>query len=161
MDKSDTPRTEHVLSDAGVFKGHEGLRQLAECENFWQQRPYGTRLYFDEEYPGRYLHRSVLRAAIQAMDSFAEQKNTIERELAALTAQLAEARRDAVVGAAIERAARDLPEYYELEITIERGAASVYLRNPDGETSHIDNDSDNRLAAEINAAIDTAMKEPK
>lgn len=92
MDKSDTPRTEHVLSDAGVFKGHEGLRQLAECENFWQQRPYGTRLYFDEEYPGRYLHRSVLRAAIQAMDSFAEQKNTIEREVTAVTSQLAEAR---------------------------------------------------------------------
>lgn len=78
-----------------------------------------------------------------------------------LERQLAEAQRDAAVGAVIEKAARDLPEYYELEITIECGAASVYLRNPDGETSCIDRDSDNRLAAEINAAIDAAIQEQK
>lgn len=43
-----------------------------------------------------------------------------------------------------------------VEITIEQGAASVYLRHVCGETVCLDVDSDNRLAEEINAAIDAA-----
>lgn len=63
---------------------------------------------------------------------------------------------DADIGAAIRMAAKDLPENFEVEITVERGAASVYLRTPDAETFCIDVDSDNRLAAEIRSAIDRA-----
>lgn len=66
-------KAEHLLSDEGVYAGHDGLRQLAECEAFWEQRPYGTRLYFDPALPGRYLHRSILRAAIAALDKAAAQ----------------------------------------------------------------------------------------
>lgn len=58
---------EQALAAEGVFKGAEGLRRLAECEAFWEGQMYGTRLYFG---PGGldYLHRSVLRAAIAALD---------------------------------------------------------------------------------------------
>jgi hypothetical protein len=73
-----------------------------------------------------------------------------------VVAENAELRKDAEVGSAIEMAAKDLPENFELEITVERGAASVYLRTPDAETVCIDVDSDNRLAAEIRNAIDQA-----
>jgi len=79
---------------------------------------------------------------------------------AALSAaeQRAEARgRDAEVGAAIQRAAGELPENFEIEMGIERGSASVYMRNSDAETVCMDVDADNRLAAEINAAIDAAL----
>lgn len=63
---------------------------------------------------------------------------------------------------AIQRGAGDLPDGYEVEITVERGSACVVLRDPDGNLQSIDVDSDNRLAAEINAATDAAIaKEPK
>ena len=57
---------EEHLAKKGVFAGHHGLRQFAECDSFWEQQPYGTRLYFDDS--ARYLHRSVLRTAIQILD---------------------------------------------------------------------------------------------
>jgi hypothetical protein len=77
----------------------------------------------------------------------------IQREMEAENAEL---RNDAEIGSAIRMAAKDLPENFELEITVERGAASVYLRTPDEETVCIDVDSDNRLAAEIRNGIDRA-----
>jgi hypothetical protein len=71
----DAPRkAEHLLADQGVFKGHDGLRQFAECASFWQQMPYGTRFHFDDNLPGRYLHHSVLRAAVAALDADAAQQ---------------------------------------------------------------------------------------
>jgi len=80
----------------------------------------------------------------------------LERRVATLEAENAELRNDAEIGSAIRMAAKDLPENFELEITVERGAASVYLRTPDEETVCIDVDSDNRLAAEIRNGIDRA-----
>ncbi len=49
--------------DADIFKGAEGLAKLAECQEFWDQQPYGTRLYFGTGISD-YLHRDVLRAAV-------------------------------------------------------------------------------------------------
>jgi hypothetical protein len=87
-------------------------------------------------------------------------KETADRITALLQrkmeAENAELRNDAEIGSAIRMAAKDLPENFELEITVERGAASVYLRTPDEETVCIDVDSDNRLAAEIRNGIDRA-----
>ena len=62
---------ENQLAKQGVFKGHDGLRRLAECDEFWEQQEYGTRFYFG---PGAsdYLHRGVLRAAINALDAMNE-----------------------------------------------------------------------------------------
>ncbi len=58
---------EQQLAKQGVFKGHEGLRGLAEADEFWSEQPYGTRLYYG---PGGfdYLHRSVLTAVVKALD---------------------------------------------------------------------------------------------
>ncbi len=61
-----TPNAEDKLAQAGVIKRADGLRQLAECDEFWEQQPYGTRLYPDDS--GVYLHRDVLRAAIKFLD---------------------------------------------------------------------------------------------
>lgn len=66
--------------------------------------------------------------------------------------------KDAAIGAAIERAAAELPDGYEIEITVERGAGSVYLHHPDGMSIGMDVDADNRIAAEINAAVDDAVE---
>lgn len=58
---------EYKLLQAGVFKGHEGLRGLVNAQDFWDEQPYGTRLYFGGG-PADYLHRDVLRAAIMLLD---------------------------------------------------------------------------------------------
>jgi len=85
---SEMPRkAEHLLADEGVFKGHEGLRRLSEAADFWQQQPYGTRLYFGHGGLD-YLHRSVLEAALSALDKAA----TLKADLAALREQVAEER---------------------------------------------------------------------
>lgn len=58
---------EEKLERAGVFKGADGLRRLAEARAFWERQPYGTRLYFGDGIAD-YLHRGVLEAAIRALD---------------------------------------------------------------------------------------------
>lgn len=65
-------------------------------------------------------------------------------------------RKDAAVSSAIERAARDLPVGDMLEITVEKDSAMVVLYWGQGGFETMDVDDDNRLAAEINAAIDAA-----
>ena len=70
-------KAEHLLADQGVFKGHEGLRGLAECNEFWSKQEYGTRLYWGDGVAA-YLHRSVLRAAIRALDECADLKRQLE-----------------------------------------------------------------------------------
>jgi hypothetical protein len=53
-----------------VFKGADGLKKLAEHNAFWEQQPYGTRLYFGDGIT-EYLHRDVLRAAVRDMEGAA------------------------------------------------------------------------------------------
>lgn len=65
-------------------------------------------------------------------------------------------RKDSAVSAAIERAAKDLPDGDMLEITVEKGSAMVVLYWGQGGFETMDVDDENRLAAEINAAIDAA-----
>lgn len=65
-------------------------------------------------------------------------------------------RKDAAVSAAIERAAKDLPDGDMLEITVEKDSAMVVLYWDQGGFETMDVDDDNRLAAEINAAVDAA-----
>lgn len=71
MTKQSERMAEHVLADEGVFAGHHGLRGLAECNYFWEQQPYGTRLYYGGG-GADYLHRSILQSAISALDKFAK-----------------------------------------------------------------------------------------
>lgn len=63
-------KAEHVLADLGIYAGHTGLRGLANADEFWEQQPYGTRLYFGGGYTD-YLHRSILQTAVAALDMFA------------------------------------------------------------------------------------------
>lgn len=64
------PQTENsaadVLAAAGVFKGHQGLLGLLNADKFWEQQPYGTRLYYGDGIAD-YLHRDVLRAAVKLL----------------------------------------------------------------------------------------------
>jgi hypothetical protein len=55
------------LRREGVFKGFAGLEGLAEADAFWEQQTYGTRLYYGDGIAD-YLHRSVLKAAICALN---------------------------------------------------------------------------------------------
>lgn len=59
---------ETTLESTGVFKGAAGLSGLVERQAFWDEQPYGTRLYYG---PGvaDYLHRDVLRAAVIALST--------------------------------------------------------------------------------------------
>jgi len=66
--------------------------------------------------------------------------------------------RDADVGSAIQRAAAELPRGYIVGISVESDAATVVLCLPTGHIKHMDVDDENRLAAEINAAIDAAKR---
>ncbi len=76
---------------------------------------------------------------------------------------LSRAERDGLValardGAAIWRAAFELPPGYSLELYVEAGYAGAKMIYPDGEPVDLDQDERN-LALEINTAIDAAMAE--
>lgn len=73
-----------------------------------------------------------------------------------LTEENERLRKEAEVGYAIERAAAELPAGYIVGISIESGAATVDLGLPTGHIKNMDVDGDNRLAAEVDAAIDAA-----
>ncbi len=60
-------RLESKLEAAGVFKGSAGLRGLLDSQEFWDEQPYTTRLYFGSG-NSDYLHRDVLRTAIKLLD---------------------------------------------------------------------------------------------
>lgn len=62
------------------------------------------------------------------------------------------------VGQAVERAARDLPEGYELTINLERGAGWVEWTNDQGNTMGIEADGE-PFHQQINSAIESAIKE--
>ena len=52
-----------LLATAGVFKGSHGIEGLLNADAFWEQQPYGTRLYYGDGIAD-YLHRGVLRSAV-------------------------------------------------------------------------------------------------
>lgn len=70
---------ESQLVKQGVFKGMHGLEALAKADDFWAQRPYGTRLYYGNG-ELEYLHRSVLESAIKAMNDLEEKLAAEEKE---------------------------------------------------------------------------------
>lgn len=59
--------------------------------------------------------------------------------------------------AACQRAAAELPYDWEIRICLENGAGTVELVDPDGEVTNMDVDADDRMTAEVNAAIDEAL----
>lgn len=123
-----------------------------------------------------------LEALVAAKDAelskVIEQRNRWDNTCQALKAELAEKNRaliaagarvmqaearaaanekDAQIGRAIGRAAKDLPEGFDLHIELERGAGTVRLYLPDSDAQITDFGCDIPFHAEINAAIDAAM----
>ena len=64
------------------------MRRLEAASEFWERQPYMTRLYFGDGGLD-YLHRSVLGAAISALDKAATLKTELAK-LRQLVAQQAE-----------------------------------------------------------------------
>jgi len=60
-----------LFAAAGVFKGHQGLVGLLNADEFWENQPYGTRLYYGDGIAD-YLHRDVLREAVKILATNAD-----------------------------------------------------------------------------------------
>lgn len=58
--------------------------------------------------------------------------------------------------AACQRACAELPNGWEIRVCLEKDAGTVELCDPDGGSSYMDVDADDRLTAEVHAAIDAA-----
>lgn len=78
---SDKQNAETELQRVGLFAGIDGLRRFAECNEFWENQMYGTRLYFEDS--ACYLHRSAVQAAIEALDTSAARIEALGAQLAA------------------------------------------------------------------------------
>lgn len=87
-----------------------------------------------------------------------EDNHAMMLEIDGLSTERDRQRNDADVGSAIQRAAAELPRGYILGISIEADTATVDLCLPTGHIKHMDVDDENRLAAEINAAIGAAKR---
>jgi hypothetical protein len=61
------------------------------------------------------------------------------------------------LGAAIMRAARDLPENFEISLHLEQGYGGATLTYPDGDSVELDSADERNLAKEINEGIDAAI----
>ncbi len=59
--------------------------------------------------------------------------------------------------AACERACGELPVGWEVRVCLENGSGTVELCSPDGFSEYMDVDDDDRLTAEVNAAVDAAI----
>lgn len=88
---------------------------------------------------------------------YADQQGSGEVQVDAARATLTDKEKhDLLVGQAVERAARDLPEGWELTINLERGAGWVEWTNDEGNTMGIEADGE-PFHQQINAAIDAAI----
>jgi hypothetical protein len=59
-----------LLTNNGVFKGAHGIEGLLSADAFWEQQPYGTRLYYGDGIAD-YLHRGVLRSVATLLQRLA------------------------------------------------------------------------------------------
>lgn len=65
--------------DRGVFKGVDGLRKLLDSQPYWDEQSHGTRLYFGPNI-NDYLHRDVLRAAVEYLERAAPPAQPAEQQ---------------------------------------------------------------------------------
>lgn len=99
--------------------------------------------------------------ALQVVDTIydaTDVEHVLAAEVRRLQAENERLRRDAEIGAAIHRAAAELPRGFLVSVFVERGAAAVVLCDDLGNKDAI-NEDDNRLAAAIDAAIEAARGE--
>lgn len=89
-------------------------------------------------------------------------KAAVEGLIAQQAAPVAQrdAREEASIGKAINRAARDLPEGWEIRIDLERHAGTVHLIGPEGSETMIEGGGE-LFSDQISAAIDAARSQAK
>lgn len=93
-----------------------------DCANAW--------LDSSEPHKFRMDTGSTIRTLVAERDALASRVRELEGERDRLT--LSRIDRECLrIGQEIQRAAGELPDGYEIEIEVERGAGSVYLSNPD------------------------------
>lgn len=71
----------------------------------------------------------------------------------------ADSRDGAAFYAACQRACAELPRGWIVNVCLEEDAGTVDLVDPEGNTTTMDVDADDRLTAEVNAAIDAARNQ--
>lgn len=108
------------------------------------------------EEEGLRLHGLPIGTPSQRSDTFRQGVAWGIGEAKRLTEENERRRKDAAVGAAIQRAAKELPVGAMIEITVENGSDVVVIYYGCGGWDTMDVDAENRLASEINAAIDAA-----
>lgn len=129
-----------VADDADLWKFcRDVLKRGAAIESQFSQQGYET--FISEIESAARKEDKRLRSMLSAA-----QPAKVEDDVA----------RDAAIGAAVERAARDLPFGYDIRIEIERDAGTVSLYGPDCEEIRLDFDGDT-FAGEINTAVYTAL----
>ena len=57
------------------------------------------------------------------------------------------------MGEVVNKAAKHLPDGWEIRICIEKWAATVELSDPDGNVTHIEGGNDSGIVGEVNDAI--------
>lgn len=92
-------------------------------------------------------HRAVQMVEVTAAPTPAAQGDALDRGV----------REELSIGKAINRAARDLPEGWEIRIDLERHAGVVFLIDPDGNEAM--SEGGELFSDQINAAIDAATEE--
>lgn len=87
MDSRKKGNAERVLRSYGVYAGYHGLRGLLNADAFWDEQPYGTRLYYGGGNTD-YLQRGVLRSAVEALDAAPLQEGALPALPVPFTAQV-------------------------------------------------------------------------
>lgn len=137
-----TAERDGLAKDAGRYRW---LRNdMSELHNPWRQ-------FIENCISGdNYFRASEYRQLLDQIDGWIS-------EAAKLRAQVAELAKEAELHRAIERAAKDLPDGYHIELCVEAGCGSVQLVEPDAVSIRDMYEDDASLADQVNAAIDAAM----
>lgn len=119
----------------------EGLR-------FVHEQPEGIAALVHSTMPVYSAHqvRALLAATPQPSETQGRRQMTDAEE------------RQAALGKAIERAASELPDRYDLEVCVERGAGWVTLTCPVGNNIAPTFDGDHTLAEQVDGCIDAAIR---
>ena len=120
------------------------------------QEPDETRRLYDEETVQQLQRENAeLKQAKLGTDLLNAE---LVGDLASAKWRLAEAEKDAEIGAAVNRACKELPEGYFIVICLEKDAGDIQLQCPDYNLSRNDFEHEaDTFGGQINAATDAAI----
>lgn len=130
---------------------NECVRINAENSHYWHGEAIAAKQQADD-------YRKSYLDAMRELGRASKELGDESRKLKAAKQQLAEAERDAEIGAAVNRACKELPEGYFIVICLENGAGDIQLKCPDYRLSRNDFEHEaDTFGGQINAAIDAAL----